>query len=274
MKHFTRSLRGGAALILLVSLPGTIAWADSITREVTLEAGAPLVRLLVEPSPGVAAYVVEEFLARDVVPMEIGDGGFHDVASSALKWGPFTDNAARVLSYRLTGPQGGTAVNALLTHADGGAASGPAIIQLPDPGSNFHGWRAGRLDREQLQTLASNPDTDLDGNGLSLLKEYAMGIGNDGVLPLPEIVLVPAGGNTYDLIALFNSKAADLQVFLEQFHTGGAWKALDLALLGISPVVEPLPGFEPAGRLVISGLNLGDLTALLRLRFVLPAGEP
>lgn len=273
MSNITQSRRL-AATVLFACLSSGIAGADAITREVILDAGAPLIRLWVEPSAGVAAYAVEEFLEVGSVPMDISEGGWHDTANRLLKWGPFTDNVARLLSYRLTGPQGGTTVNAFLVHPDGGAVSGQAVIQMPDPNANFHGWRANRLDPDQLQTLASHPDSDMNGNGLSLFKEYTMGIGSEAIFPVPEAALVRTGATTFNFAALLNSEAADLQIVLERSQAGGPWQALNLAELGISPVNEPLLGFEPAGRLSISGLNLGSQPFLVRLRVEITTGEP
>lgn len=53
-----------------------------------------------------SAYAVEETLPAGLAPYDISEGGSWDVVNRKIKWGPYFDNTARTLSYKLGGIAG------------------------------------------------------------------------------------------------------------------------------------------------------------------------
>lgn len=87
--------------------------------------GAELeVRLVLAPPPGVAAVAVEDQPPKGWTVGLISDGGAFDPSTGRVKFGPFLENPARAVTYRVTSPAGmtGRAEFAGLASADGGEA--------------------------------------------------------------------------------------------------------------------------------------------------------
>ncbi len=82
----------GAATVNEAGIPSVVRSVDGAT--VSLEAA---------PSQSVSVYAVEEDLPARLTPYSITEGGSWDAANRKVKWGPFFDNAARTLSYSLSG---------------------------------------------------------------------------------------------------------------------------------------------------------------------------
>ncbi len=69
--------------------------------------GVPLdVTIAVQPDPGTAAFAVEDRPPASWSVGSISAGGSFDPFSGLVKWGPFFDDDARSLTYRLTPPAG------------------------------------------------------------------------------------------------------------------------------------------------------------------------
>ncbi len=64
------------------------------------------VSLQATPDASVSVYAVEEDLPGGLTPYDITEGGTWDAANRKVKWGPFFDNAARTLSYSVSGVAG------------------------------------------------------------------------------------------------------------------------------------------------------------------------
>ena len=61
------------------------------------------VLISVVPNETVKTYAIEENLPELLIPFEINQEGNWDKLHNKLKWGPFKDNKARTLSYKVTG---------------------------------------------------------------------------------------------------------------------------------------------------------------------------
>jgi hypothetical protein len=58
----------------------------------------------VAPAPGAMAYAVQDTVPANWSVAEVSEGGLLDPVSRRVKWGPFFDNAQRILSYQATPP--------------------------------------------------------------------------------------------------------------------------------------------------------------------------
>ena len=68
----------------------------------------PLVTVTVTGAVGVACFTIEEILPGAALAQSISGGGVWLPALGAIRWGPFFNTVATNVSYRLTGPVGGT----------------------------------------------------------------------------------------------------------------------------------------------------------------------
>ncbi len=64
---------------------------------------APVLTLGLTPLAGTHCHTVEEYLPTGVTPTNINHGGVWSAATRTIKWGPFTDDAARDFSFTLQG---------------------------------------------------------------------------------------------------------------------------------------------------------------------------
>ncbi len=78
------------------------AGSSSVVRSV---AGVT-VSLQASPDQSVSVYALEESLLAGLTPYDITEGGTWDATNRKVKWGPFFDNAARTLSYSVSGVAG------------------------------------------------------------------------------------------------------------------------------------------------------------------------
>ncbi len=79
------------------TLPAVYHPPDSVT-----------VSIAVSPDDAVNAYAVEEVPPAGWTVNAVGSGGVWDSLNSKVKWGPFFDHVARVLTYKVTPPNGET----------------------------------------------------------------------------------------------------------------------------------------------------------------------
>ncbi|MEI6607407.1 MAG: chitobiase/beta-hexosaminidase C-terminal domain-containing protein [Verrucomicrobiota bacterium] len=80
---------------------------DSVVRVITGSGTAsPEVALAVTASSAVACQAVTETLPAGLIPSGINEHGHFNSNSRTIKWGPFSDNHARLLTYTLTGTAG------------------------------------------------------------------------------------------------------------------------------------------------------------------------
>lgn len=158
-------------------MAGAVAGVQAGTAVRTVGVGEALVEVAASPGAGVMVYVVEEELSAGVVPREISHDGVFDVHSGVIKWGPFLDGQARVLSYRVvTEAAGEVVMSGGLTEPGGvaGVTSGDASLAVGDAGLEGYVVRefgGGGLDRPEGQVEA-----DEDGDGWPLVVEYALGM--------------------------------------------------------------------------------------------------
>lgn len=81
------------------AINSSIEVARTITSNGTV---APEVQLQVASIGNTSAYIIEEQLPKGISVTELSHGGAYDVNSGLLRWGPFTDNQNRTLSYRIS----------------------------------------------------------------------------------------------------------------------------------------------------------------------------
>jgi uncharacterized delta-60 repeat protein len=90
------------ALTFAAAASATVAKRQAPTAFVPEEPVA--VTIAVTPSPSARAYAIEEQTPSGWTVSAISHGGEFDATSSRVKWGPFFDNAPRMLTYRATPP--------------------------------------------------------------------------------------------------------------------------------------------------------------------------
>ena len=94
----------GLKLILMGLLVAFAPCAESAT--ITRSVAGTRVTLDVRPDAGTGVYAVEDSLPAGITPDGTSDNGFWDAHRRKVKWGPFFDNQARLLSYTVTGNPG------------------------------------------------------------------------------------------------------------------------------------------------------------------------
>ncbi|MEK7678385.1 MAG: immunoglobulin domain-containing protein [Verrucomicrobiota bacterium] len=94
---------------------------SQVSRTISTNGGTANITLAAAPASTVAAYAVEETVPANFTVDNINESGAFDPGTRKVKWGPFFDNTARLLSYRLTAPPGfsGTATIAGVGSFDG-----------------------------------------------------------------------------------------------------------------------------------------------------------
>lgn len=105
-----RLLLLAAVLFLRVA----VAHASAITGAMPsfYTPGAPFdVSLAAVPDAGTLVYAVEETPPTNWVVGVVSHGGVFDARTGKVKWGPFADATARVLTYRITPPPGASGTN-------------------------------------------------------------------------------------------------------------------------------------------------------------------
>jgi hypothetical protein len=93
--------------------PARLAGAGATERQlpsVFVPGESLTVTITARPAAGATAYAVEDALPAGWTVAEISQEGELDAVHGQVKWGPFLDNAPRVLTYRVTAPPtaGGT----------------------------------------------------------------------------------------------------------------------------------------------------------------------
>lgn len=82
------------------------ASSSAAQREIGLASatGSRLVTIDVQPGAGISAYNVEERVPSGWLVIDLSNDGIFDSEMGMVRWGPFLDNDARSLSYRLVPP--------------------------------------------------------------------------------------------------------------------------------------------------------------------------
>jgi len=265
MKPFARSIFA----CLLSLMAGLSAHAEqSRTISGTL---APLVEINVVPPQGTSAWSVEESFSGGAVSVDVSEEGVFDEENGKAKWGPFLDDSPRVLSYRITGPAGEVTIEGRISF-DGSdePVDTMDMVVLPDPESNFSGWRYLTLSGYLLHTLAAHPLSDMNLNGFNLLQEYAFGlfvpeiVDGPVILEVPGTSLDPPDGN---FSYYRNGAAMDLEFTVEELDLPTGWMPMDLESLGASLEEIPLNLSQPVTRVLYQTIPVSALEgSLLRVR--------
>ncbi|MGK0239612.1 MAG: hypothetical protein ACI92G_003090 [Candidatus Pelagisphaera sp.] len=149
------------------------ASASSLIR--TFDDG--LVTLEAVPDPDTVVYAMEEQLPEDAYPRTVSHNGAYDPYLNKVKWGPFFDDAARILSYQIVSSEEIEIPLTGIVSWDGAqaqAAEGPALGIIP--GGGFYGWILEQLGAEALLNSESDPAGDLDDDSVGLLGEFVFGL--------------------------------------------------------------------------------------------------
>lgn len=132
------------AIVALVGSLGLVAWGGTATRalpESYLPAQPARITLTVVPTPGLDVYAIEEWIPAGWTPQNISHAGAFDGVQGKLKWGPFLDDAIRILSFEVVPPANARepvafAGFAAFNHAPPEPVLGPGIL-APPPNSAF-----------------------------------------------------------------------------------------------------------------------------------------
>lgn len=185
------------------------------------------VAINVDPSPGVLTYAVEDRIPAgwQIVPGSVSHQGSFDLDASKVKFGPFFDNQARTLTYRLRPTLGvsGTAVFAGRVSFDGRDAPVSGVRTALGPPATFPEWTA----RGGLSGPAAHPLNDAFSQGLPNLLRYALGLDPDDKAPLarlPRLVRVDhEGAPRWALAFPIPLGPTDLDYTLESAETFSQW---------------------------------------------------
>jgi uncharacterized delta-60 repeat protein len=166
----------------------------------TLAAGqAATVILEITALTSVAAYAVEELPVEGCAVTQISDGGELDVATGAVRWGPFLDGESRTLAYAISVPADSAMVG---TFAGTISCDGVSQIIAGDvrvlPALKLLLARAGQTDTWCLR-LAGTPGQRWSVQASSDLATWTTvlsSIGVDELIPLSELVS-PASGRRF-----------------------------------------------------------------------------
>jgi len=90
-----------AFFCILATASLTANAASTIERSLVRVGRALAVEVNVVPESVVAVYAVEETIPANTTVSEVGGGGSVDTSGGKIKWGPFFDNTARMVSYKL-----------------------------------------------------------------------------------------------------------------------------------------------------------------------------
>lgn len=96
--------------------------------------GRYTVRIEATPSENAHAWALEDAIPSGCEVRELNEGGVFDATNGKVKWGPYFDNQARVLSYAIDCPGGAQGTFAGLLSVDGKSKpiAGDAFIETPD----------------------------------------------------------------------------------------------------------------------------------------------
>ena len=123
------------------------------------------VTLTVTPDATTHVYALEETPPTHWVVSAISHGGAFDAAAGKVKWGPFVDATARVLSYQLTPPAGAAGTNGFSGRAGVDNALVPVAgvrSTVKFPGTLVRTQPAGYLPGSAVPvTLAATPAADV-----------------------------------------------------------------------------------------------------------------
>lgn len=97
-----------AAVEIVVAEPPPAPWAVRELPDRHVPGTELEVRLALAPPPGAAAVAVEDQPPKGWAVGAISDGGAFDAVTGRVKFGPFLDNPARTMTYRVTPPAGAT----------------------------------------------------------------------------------------------------------------------------------------------------------------------
>lgn len=163
--------------LLLLLATACSGWAGSAIRSVSPDTG--VVEIVLTPSTGIIAYAYEEIVPPDVVPRAISDEGVFDIHTQTIKWGPFTNDHSRVVSYRLvSGSIDNTTVTGQLTEAQSStelsasATTGPTEVTVRQTGLEaivLRNYGPAALDRP-----LGAPLEDVDADGRLNVIEYLL----------------------------------------------------------------------------------------------------
>ncbi len=163
-----------SAQITVLTLTGT---AVSSFTPSTYTPEQPLaVSITVTPDTGVTSHEVEDTVPVDWVVSAISNAGVFDALDNAVKWGPFLDDSARVLSYTVTPPVNSIGIKTFTGQAtfDGTvvATTGDRQIDEASPSPDADGDRLPDsvetntgvfVDANNTGTNPNIADTDGDG---------------------------------------------------------------------------------------------------------------
>lgn len=230
MKPFNRRIPL-CLLSALAALPGLAEQSRTLSGTFPTR-----VEISVVPPEGTSAWSVEEILTGGAVSVELSEAGLFDEETGKAKWGPFLDDSPRVLSYHLTGPAGEVTIDGTVSFdgVDEPVDTMDAVV-LPDPETNFSGWRYQTLPGYLLHTLAAHPMSDMNLDGFNLLQEYAFGLLVPEITDGPVVFRIPGSSAVppdCDLSYYRNRFAMDLEFTLQQQDPADGWIPVDF---GISP---------------------------------------
>jgi len=90
-----------------IEAKGGIPRPEGVAERLITQTGDDwVVKIEMKPATGTGSYAVEEDVAKDWEVSEITEGGFHDTKNNKVKWGPWFDDVARTLEYKLVAPAG------------------------------------------------------------------------------------------------------------------------------------------------------------------------
>ncbi len=97
-----------AIVTISVRDPIDLAWVRRVLPPAYLPGGPIEVVLAAEPARTTKAWTLEDRIPAGWTFVSASDDGGFDAVNGKVKFGPFTDNQARRLSYRITAPSGAT----------------------------------------------------------------------------------------------------------------------------------------------------------------------
>jgi len=109
------------------SVPPTNSYIRTLTKDLP---ATPLVTIQITNAVSISCYTVEERLPGPLQPVSITGGGVWNPAAGTVRWGPLSNTAPFIATYRVTGPPGSYLL-AGSESADGQWTYGPEPTQVP-----------------------------------------------------------------------------------------------------------------------------------------------
>jgi hypothetical protein len=109
------------------SVPPTNSYTRTITKDLP---ATPLVTVQITNAASISCYTVEERLPGPLQPVNITGGGVWNPATGTVRWGPLSNTAPFIASYRVTGPPGSYSVDGS-EWADGQWTYDPGATVVP-----------------------------------------------------------------------------------------------------------------------------------------------